>query len=84
MKLTQIAARLRKTAADMEAQGKNLVLDRLGKLRTGIGFQVHGNVTSKHVNLLGLSLTKRRELQMDCLSSEDLKGRRPNSLCVTQ
>src|SRR5579864_577535 len=35
-------------------QGKNLVLDGLAKLCTGIGLQVHGNVTSKHVNLLGL------------------------------
>jgi hypothetical protein len=34
-------------------EGKNLVLDGLGKLRTGIGLQVHGNVTSKHVSLLG-------------------------------
>jgi hypothetical protein len=34
-------------------EGKNLVLDGLGKLRTGIGLQVHGNVTRKHVNLLG-------------------------------
>jgi hypothetical protein len=32
---------------------ENLVLDCLGKLRTGIGLQVHGNVTSKHFNLLG-------------------------------
>jgi hypothetical protein len=35
-------------------EGKDLVLDCLGKFCTGIGLQVHGNVTSKHVNLLGL------------------------------
>jgi hypothetical protein len=34
---------------------------------------LHGNVTSKHVNLLGFGATKRRELQMGCLSSGDLK-----------
>jgi hypothetical protein len=34
-------------------EGKNLVLDCLVELRTSIGLQVHGNVTSKHVNLLG-------------------------------
>ena len=47
---------------------ENLVLDCLGKLRTGIGLQVHGNVTSKHVNP-GFGAAKRRELQMGCLSS---------------
>jgi hypothetical protein len=53
-------------------EGKDLVLDYLGKLHTGIGLQVDRNVTSKHVNPLGF-VAKRRELQMDCLSSEDLK-----------
>src|SRR5713101_815185 len=34
-------------------QGKNVLFDRLGKLRNAIGLQMHGNSACKHVTLLG-------------------------------
>src|SRR5207302_3987526 len=53
-------------------QGKDFLLQRLGKVSNAIDFQTHGNVSSNHGNLLSGSV--KVCVQITCLGSDNLKS----------